>query len=526
MIPDGTQYNIEILFTRLSEGYYEVTPTGGAGGFSGVTCPANICNFVDLPIVFGVVTEKTDNYIRMYLNDDTYDGTVLESFYIYQSSGHATDCRDYIVAETSGIIDAGDIKTFTQVPYWARYICKYGSFEILTRSMEGLDDAENEGNGEWFDNEDLGICWAHGENSHVELTDTTRLDLISAIGAGNNAGNQKSYGAGLEYYLNCEAYGCDVAESWATAIIGGMIGKLMTNHPTWNFHDARQALRQSASNWATGWIADGGFGAVDYDVANAIADEDLLCMSPFYQEITVNASSVDFVWVNSPQGIFNKTVIARFDSEPGRTDTPTADEIIYEGTDESFNYKYYGNAGTFWFVFYSVNDEGNYSRIESYDVSEKVINQSEYVNKLLRAKTHSTQYLDLSPTYIPFIIQCLNNGVKTNPDSINLYIYENIGTITSAFSSAFGEGFDRNLALAPTVFDSIDYGAFDDAFDSGFGGGVRQINEKTGFYGIFVPKNLLSANKQYQAYWEYEIDGKSMGKHEIFNTYNSESFYG
>lgn len=148
-------------------------------------------------------------------------------------------------------------------------------------------------------------------------------------------------------------------------------------------------------------------------------------------------------------------------------------------------------------------------------------------NPLLQTSFDSKQYLDLSSPYIPFTIQCKNaQGAKTNPDSINLYIYENTGTILSAFSSAFGLGFDRSLMLDTLVFDSADYSAYGGGFGDGFGGGVRQINDKTGFYGIFVPKNLLSGEKQYHVYWEYTVDSISKGKQEKFSVCNSTSFQG
>ena len=82
---------------------------------------------------------------------------------------------------------------------------------------------------------------------------------------------------------------------------------------------------------------------------------------------------MSFTWLNSPQSIFDKTIVAKFDSEPARDTTPSASEIIYEGILETFNYEDYGEAGTYWFAFMTKNSEGNYSKIESYDKHQQAI---------------------------------------------------------------------------------------------------------------------------------------------------------
>ena len=67
-----------------------------------------------------------------------------------------------------------------------------------------------------------------------------------------------------------------------------------------------------------------------------------------------------------PQNLVNNVIIVRFNSEPNRDTEPTINDIIYNGTDECFIYDDYGVGGSYWFAFYSENNNG-YSKVESYD---------------------------------------------------------------------------------------------------------------------------------------------------------------
>lgn len=261
-------------------------------------------------------------------------------------------------------------------------------FHIISRSTTGLNDARNENEGDTaYEGEELtgdhnfdfsndfsrggtfrvGIVHAHGSNSHILLTDPSRLDIIMAIGAGDGAGNNNaSYGDGLEIFNDDET-----TESYATARIAGIIAQLMTDHPTWTFHDARMTIRQTASLYGTGWIADGGFGASDKVAANLV--ETIAMFSPYRVEITHDAVSktITFNWKNSPQTDGFATIIAKYGgAEPERTNIPTQSNarIIYNGSLETFLYDYStAFKNIFWFV---VHTEGSYSLIESFDKEE------------------------------------------------------------------------------------------------------------------------------------------------------------
>ncbi len=250
-------------------------------------------------------------------------------------------------------------------------------YAIISRSTTGLSDSrnENEGDTAWTGGEvnsafssafssafgggsiQVGIVHSLGSNSHVRDTDPSRLDIISAISAGDGSGNcDASYGPGLEFFHDDES-----TQSYSTARIAGIIGQLIVDHPSWSFHDARQALRQTASNYASGWLEDGGYGYVDKTAATAVGSLDL--SSSIRKDYTSVDGEVDFSWVSNPQSDFHNTIIAMFDSEPNRNDTPSAVQIIYEGVLEVFSFSH-ALIGARWFVFYTRDSSLDHSLVE------------------------------------------------------------------------------------------------------------------------------------------------------------------
>jgi len=102
--------------------------------------------------------------------------------------------------------------------------------------------------------------------------------------------------------------------------------------------------------------------------------------------------------------------------------------------------------------------------------------------------------LDLSPTYIPFLVQCTKAaGDKVDPTVDNLIIYEEGG--------------------ADATFDStqVTGSPFDPA----------QVNSKTGLWGVLVAKSVFTAGKCYIALWEMTVDGVTTAKVEKYLAKNS-----
>ena len=234
------------------------------------------------------------------------------------------------------------------------------SVDIISRSTTGLNDSVNEYQGQDAENNGIGIVYALGSNSHIRSTNPTDLDLISAVSGGSSETIIASYGSGLEYFNPDES-----TQSYSTARTAGIIGQLLIDNPTWNFHDARQALRQTAHLYATGRIEDGGYGS--QNKVNAALVSTFNLSSPI-RKTYVNASGhVTFYWKNNPQSSFHNTVVAIFDTKPTRDQTPTAEQILYEGILETFQYNH-AVAGAKWFAFYTRDSSLNYSKIEDNSV--------------------------------------------------------------------------------------------------------------------------------------------------------------
>ncbi len=160
----------------------------------------------------------------------------------------------------------------------------------------------------------------------------------------------------------------------------------MIDHPIWNFHDARQALRQTASFYNTAWVEDGGYGAVDKTSATAV--DTLNMSSPIRTSVTHDSTNrtLTFDWTNQEQSDFSTTIIARYDSEPSRGDNPDIDSghEIYNGTATSYEYDYQDAEllGTYWFAFHTY---GSYAPIESFDLSSYSLEYESLITQVGKA---------------------------------------------------------------------------------------------------------------------------------------------
>jgi hypothetical protein len=196
----------------------------------------------------------------------------------------------------------------------------------------------------------------HGNNNSQRFPEGLGLQAAIAV-AGGTTRNLNSYGPGLEF-IDALALGVGsttheiAVQSYANQRTASRFAKLLDTHPEYNIWDARQHLRQSASNWSTGWNETNGYGRPN---ENALIGP--LEPGPpvaFKVERSRDRHSVKFTWRNFLQTGFEATVIARKD---GR--------IIYDGTGRSFTWTS-DVTGDETFTYWSRNKSGKTSRIESY----------------------------------------------------------------------------------------------------------------------------------------------------------------
>ena len=306
------------------------------------------------------------------------------------------------------------------------------NINIISRSTTGLSDYRNQSAGDraWLAN--IGIVHAHASNSHLPYDQPSGLDVICAVGAGDATGSTCSYGPGLEFFT---AHG---NESNSTSHLAGIIAQLMIDHPTWNFHDARQALRQTASNYISteGWNIDlldeshdnGGFGLINKELASLVTILDP--MPPTRIQLINETSLLSLAWRNSLQTSFLATTISAPTSEPARNSTPAPASTIYSGSGQSFDYEF-TESQNIWLSFYS---KGSYSFLEDFAVF-----YLELVAPEQEPDQPENTFLD---KYAAFYILDDNTGILAHDLSLDQchlsLLHEPFGSIPSWISLARG----------------------------------------------------------------------------------------
>ena len=297
-----------------------------------------------------------------------------------------SDIVDTHAAAMQAIIEAECPDAYVEIKYSdldvAVTYAIANDFDIISRSTTGLDDDRNEDEGDtaWegdtvdggfssgfssgFEKEKVvkvGIVHAFGNDGTAEeIDDPSRLDVICSV-----AKEGGDYGAGLEILTD------DSTTSSAVARVAGVIAQIMTNNPSWNFHDARQAIRQTCDNYSTGWVAATGYGVMDKTAAKAVTSLDQ--MSPTRISGTNDGNAITVSWTNPKNTDWASTLIALFDSDPDRDAEPTG---FYDSTGTSSSHTFYGKAGTYYLAFMAKDSSGNYSPIESFDLVELTLEDS------------------------------------------------------------------------------------------------------------------------------------------------------
>jgi len=225
------------------------------------------------------------------------------------NQSHAETCSTYVQTYCPTANITIRLESLSSSVTWAID----NDINIISRSLTGMSDSYQALGAQAYADSGLGIVMAHGANTHTEYGNPSYLGYIVTVGCGTSGINTGSYGYGLEMFVDGIVY-----ESWATASVAGMIGQLMINH-SWTFNQARQALRQTASNWTTGWEIDGGFGYVDYASADVLETVALYSINCIYSVDMINNWSgyVNLDWFDYFSSSWDVSVIgysADFDS--------------------------------------------------------------------------------------------------------------------------------------------------------------------------------------------------------------------
>src|SRR3989344_157739 len=190
-------------------------------------------------------------------------------------------------------------------------------------------------------------------------------------------------GPGIEWALDPGIFASS-SLSALTAANSGMVAVLRFNHPPWNWFDTKAALRQTGTNWTTGYNSSTyGFGQVNYTTANALSDNQVLLQPPPVATSTTGIyPQITFTVYPFKQTRRVKEVLFQFASNPGfQANELTLAEIEvlggtkiteYTGTTATTTIPLYGAVTNAYFVWFTTDNStdrsANFSRIDTYNV--------------------------------------------------------------------------------------------------------------------------------------------------------------
>jgi hypothetical protein len=203
--------------------------------------------------------------------------------------------------------------------------------------------------------------------------------LETTTSAANSANG--GTGWGMEFGLSAGYLGLDTSEdSWACGEMAGFLAALKLEHPTWTWFDIKAALRQTASNWITGYDHTAfGYGYVNWQAANLITSTGSLYLQPPGMSATANGSTVTltlYPFRQARRAYESVYIVPPGYSWPqGKNEYTTADinaagavlMYVSNGTDVTPQFTYTLNPENRpTLVAFTTDGKGNYSRVEEF----------------------------------------------------------------------------------------------------------------------------------------------------------------
>lgn len=155
----------------------------------------------------------------------------------------------------------------------------HAPYTVVTSSFGGFGTASNEpGNYGDIIAEGLIDNWAYVPTTPLPISTPPPIAVTNI----SRSFQPLETGGGVEYAMTSGYKGFDTSSpSGTTASFAGLLAVMKYNHPTWLWGDVKAALRQTATNWATGYDHTAfGYGNVDYDAATAVASPAALYLQP------------------------------------------------------------------------------------------------------------------------------------------------------------------------------------------------------------------------------------------------------
>jgi hypothetical protein len=198
-------------------------------------------------------------------------------------------------------------------------------------------------------------------------------------------------GGGIEFGMTSAYLGLPTSTAFDVASsMAGILVAMQYNHPTWNWFDIKGALRQTASNWATGYDRTNyGYGNVGYTAATAISAPSAIYLQPPGMTVANGGSTATITLYPYRQTRRVKEAIYSVSAAytwPVKNEYTAADiatsgaTLLYtsNGTDVTpvFNYAA-GATGTVTFIAFTVDNatlgSANFSRAEPFSESSQAL---------------------------------------------------------------------------------------------------------------------------------------------------------
>lgn len=225
-------------------------------------------------------------------------------------------------------------------------------------------------------------------HNYASTADTSGPPIFHVAPGGTASGSKR----GVEWTIDSSS-GSEITFSSTspslselTARSAGLLISVRHDNPTWNWFDVKAAIRQTASNWDTGYDdANYGFGNVYYASSTALSANDILLQPPIAKaSVSGVYDQLTFTLYPFKQTRRVKEVLFMFDNDPGfqgnelsfsdivttlggikvneYTDTTATTTIT--ATSTAFSNKYF-----VWFTSDNTDDSiASFSRIDTYSV--------------------------------------------------------------------------------------------------------------------------------------------------------------
>jgi hypothetical protein len=263
-------------------------------------------------VFFGFSVNNVSATVKVLSNSTHASGTIINTINQLLGTGHVgTDIlvhRTYLdntyYGDPAIALDAS--RTFYDES--GNAISSQAPYQIYTSSFTGYTgDTVSKYN--QFDGVDLTHNYAF-----TVSTNSPPPIFHTAPGGGSFAS-----ASGVEWTIDGIEFTFGTSLSALTAANAGLLASIRYDHPTWNWFDVKAAIRQTASNWNTGYDdTNYGFGNAYYASSTALSDSSILLQPPVAATSTAGAySQLTFTLYPFKQTRRVKEVLFRFDSDPG-----------------------------------------------------------------------------------------------------------------------------------------------------------------------------------------------------------------